>query len=105
MTTIADRLNIAMEKYQIGVRELSRRTGINAGDITRYRRGEYEPKREKIYLLSKALNVSPGWLMGLDLPEHDVLADQEILDMWHKLSEDHRRLAADYIAALIEDQT
>ena len=51
MTTTADRSNIAMEKYQIGVRELSRRTGRYAGDITRYRRGAYEPKREKISLL------------------------------------------------------
>ena len=105
MNTIAERLTEAMERYQIGVKELARRTGINAGDISHYRKGDYEPKRTNIYLLSQALNVSPAWLMGLDLPENSEVLDQEILDIWHQLTPDQQREAVDYIASLLSNHT
>lgn len=103
--TIAERLTEAMDRYGIGVKELSRRTGIYAGDISHYRKGDYEPKREKIYLMAKALNVSPGWLMGLDLPEKEALLDQEILDMWHQLTAEEQQEVADYITSLLASRT
>lgn len=103
MSTIAERLNEIMNRYEIGNRELSRKTGINAGDISHYRKGDYEPKRNNIYLISKALNVSPAWLMGLDLPENQVLLDNEILDMWHQLSPNQQMDVLHHIKSLAED--
>lgn len=105
MSTLAERLTEIMDRYDIGVKELARRTGINAGDISHYRKGDYEPKRTNIYLLSKALNVSPGWLMGMDLPENSDLLDHEILDMWHRLTPDQQKEATDYIASLLSSRT
>ncbi|MGA0525445.1 hypothetical protein ACO2WH_26760, partial [Escherichia coli] len=32
-----------------------------------YLKGEYEAKQDKVDLLSKALQVSPAWLMGYDI--------------------------------------
>ena len=103
MSTIAERLNEIMNRYDIGNRELSRKTGINAGDISHYRKGDYEPKRNNIYLISKALNVSPAWLMGLDLPENQILLDSEILDMWHQLSPNQQMDVLHHIKSLAED--
>ena len=105
MTTFAERLTDAMTRYDISIRELSRRTGIYPGDISHYRKGDYEPKREKIYLLSKALDVSPAWLMGFDIPENQILLDNEIVDMWHQLSANQQEEIYYHIKSLLEDHT
>ena len=100
--TIADRLTEAMSKYDISIHELSRRTGINIGTLSHYKNGSYEPKQPNIYLISQALNVSPGWLMGLDLPERSDLLDEEILRLWHQLDSSQQKEVALYIQHLIE---
>ena len=100
--TIADRLTEAMTKYDISIHELSRRTGINIGTLSHYKNGSYEPKQTNIYLISQALNVSPGWLMGLDLPERSDLLDEEILRLWHQLDSNQQKEVALYIQRLIE---
>jgi len=100
--TIADRLTEAMQKYDISIHELSRRTGINIGTLSHYKNGSYEPKQTNIYLISQALNVSPGWLMGLDLPERSDLLDEEILRLWHQLDSNQQKEVALYIQRLIE---
>lgn len=105
MTTIAERLTEAMERYGIGVRELSRRTGINAGDISHYCNGQYTPRRERIHLLSQALNVSPAWLMGFDLPENEWVLDNEILDMWHQLTVNQQEEVYQHIKSLLVNRT
>lgn len=103
MTTLAERLNKAMEQRGVTARELSKRTGITESDISHYRKGDYQPKRERVYFLSRALNVSPGWLMGLDLPQNQLLLDNEILDMWHSLSANQQDEIYHHIRTLIED--
>lgn len=102
--TLAERLNDAMTRYGIGNRELSRRTGINPGDISHYRNGHYEPKQGNIYLIAKALNVSPGWLMGLDLPENQALLDEQILALWKQLTPDQQQQAVEFLQHLIDNQ-
>lgn len=105
MNTFAERLTLAMDRYKVTGRELSRRTGIHPGDISHYRNGDYYPKRDRIYLISQALNVSPGWLMGFDLPENQFLLDEEILDMWHQLSVNQQEEIYHHIRTLLEDRT
>lgn len=67
MGSIKNRLQEAMDSAGLNQNELSRKTGINKGSINCYLKGRYTPKQNNIFLLSKALNVSEGWLMGLDV--------------------------------------
>lgn len=46
--------------------ELSQRTGITQSSLSDYIKGKYRPKQDKIDLISKALGVSPAYLMGWD---------------------------------------
>ena len=57
------RLKLALSDKGITRTELSQRSGVAKGDITHYLKGDYVPKQDKCYLLAKALDVDPGWLM------------------------------------------
>jgi transcriptional regulator with XRE-family HTH domain len=48
--------------------ELSRLTKIDKGTINNYLWGKYEPKQDKLNIIADALDVSPVWLMGYDVP-------------------------------------
>ena len=48
--------------------ELSELTGINKSTISQYLSKEYEPKRDRIELFAKTLNVNEVWLTGYDVP-------------------------------------
>lgn len=41
---------------------------IGKSHISQYLSGKAEPKQDKLYILAAALNVSEGWLIGLDAP-------------------------------------
>ncbi|MBP5728363.1 MAG: helix-turn-helix transcriptional regulator [Clostridia bacterium] len=62
-TDFAERLLKALENKGITRTELSQRSGVAKGDITHYLKGDYLPKQDKCYMLAKALDVDPGWLM------------------------------------------
>ena len=68
METIANRLKEAMGKRKMLLITLSEKTGIDKGSISHYRKGDYLPKQNNIYLLARALDVSEAWLMGYDVP-------------------------------------
>ena len=68
----ADRIRIALDRIGMTQTELSRKTGIPKSAISQYIKGSFEPKQDRIYLIAKALNVSEAWLMGFDVPIHDV---------------------------------
>lgn len=61
-----NRLRIAIDNKGISQAELGRRTGINRQIISDYLHGKYEAKQDNIFLLARELNVSEGWLMGLE---------------------------------------
>ena len=44
--------------------------GVRLGrnDISQYLSGKVEPRQKKLFVLSKALNVNPAWLMGYNVP-------------------------------------
>lgn len=66
--TFSNRLKRAMQIRNIKAVELSEKTGISKSSLSEYISGKYEAKQNGIYLLSKALDVSEAWLMGLDVP-------------------------------------
>ena len=66
--TFADRLKEALRLTGTKQIELSRLTKIDKGTINNYLWGKYEPKQGKLSNIADALNVSPVWLMGFDVP-------------------------------------
>lgn len=41
---------------------------LNKNDLSQYVSGKVEPGQDKTFILSKALDVDPSWIMGLDVP-------------------------------------
>lgn len=66
MSTFSERLREAMTERRKKQIDLVRETGISKSMISDYVNGKFEPKQNNLYLLSKALNVKEGWLMGYD---------------------------------------
>ncbi len=54
---------------------------LERNDLSQYVSGKIEPGQKKLMVLAEALNVSPAWLMGLDVPkeprENLILAEGE----------------------------
>jgi transcriptional regulator with XRE-family HTH domain len=63
-STFAERLREAIDKRDVSMAEVARQTNISTAAISRYLRGDYEPKQDKMYALAKYLMVNPAWLMG-----------------------------------------
>lgn len=81
--TTANRLREAMNKAGKKQVDLVRETGVDAGSISHYLKGRYEPKQDVIFALAKSLDVSEMWLWGYDCPmertieqkNNDVMSD------------------------------
>lgn len=76
MSEFKDRLRKAIFEKQIKASELSRLTGIGKSDISNYLNGKYLAKQNKVYMLAKALDVDPGWLITGIEPEQNVVERQ-----------------------------
>ena len=61
-----NRLKSIMKDRKITQTELAKRTGIRQSSISDWLNDRYEPKQDKVYIIAKALNVSPAWLLGYD---------------------------------------
>lgn len=83
--------------------DLCQITKIPKSAISQYISGAFEPKQDRIYLISKALNVSEAWLMGYDVPmervntsspEEPELSEGEkiLLDLFRQVPEDQQQL-------------
>ena len=63
-----NRLEYALAKRGIKPVDLAKKAGLSEQLISQYRSGRSVPKREKLISISKALDVSPVWLMGYNVP-------------------------------------
>lgn len=63
---IASRLNKIMEEKNINQAELAEMSGVTAASISGYRSGKFKPGTKNLTAISKALNVSPAWLIGAE---------------------------------------
>lgn len=61
------RLSTALSLKDVKPTELSEKTGISRGAISSYISGRWKAKQDNLFLIAKALNVNPGWLMGYDV--------------------------------------
>ena len=76
------RLLKAIAERKMTASDLSRATGINKAALSNYINGKYIPKQDKCYLIARALDVDPGWLMtGVEQQEPErtiVIPDTEL---------------------------
>lgn len=62
-----DRFNEILNDKNTSMADISKITGISRSSLSEYAKGKFVPKQDKVYLISKALDVSPAWLMGFDV--------------------------------------
>ena len=60
--------------------EMARKSGLTKSAISNYLNGTREPRQDAIYKLSVAYNVSPTWLMGLDVDKISEIGNIEIVE-------------------------
>lgn len=65
MPDFKDRLEEALSIRNMKPSELSKRTGIGEGAISQYRKGAYKATQRNLEKISKALDFSIPWLMGI----------------------------------------
>lgn len=53
-------------------------TRLGKNDLSQYISGKVEPGQWKLFILSETLNVSEGWLMGLNVPMEREIYDNEM---------------------------
>lgn len=106
--TSAIRIKKALELNSIKQAELSRKTGIDKGTISLYLKGKYEPSGKKAVLLAEALNTSPEWIMGFDVPmtkekSSPELSEEEmgLLELFRDLPEDKQKVALEMLKAAL----
>ncbi|MBR2775479.1 MAG: helix-turn-helix transcriptional regulator [Selenomonadaceae bacterium] len=98
MEELKNRLAEALEIRGVLPVDLARKTGINKGLISRYLKGEVLPKQSKIAEIAEALNVSPSWLLGYNVP-----MEPETIQL-DKLTEANQARLKAYYDALIDSQ-
>ena len=80
ISDFAERLRMALDSRNMKATELSELTGINKSTISQYLSKEYEPKRDRIELFAKILNVNEAWLTGYDVPMEINNQDDSIIE-------------------------
>lgn len=112
----SNRIKMALLIRGMKQSELCRITQIPKSALSQYISGAFEPKQDRIYLISKALNVSEAWLIGYDVPmerqevknspEEPKLTEGEavLLDLFRRVPEDKQELVLQMIRVALGSQ-
>lgn len=94
--SFSKRLKVAMDDLNIKQIDLANKTGLDRSLISNYLNDKYKPKQNNLYVLAKALNVSPVWLMGYDVDKdgdsliNDIQRDSILTEQISNLSKDEQ---------------
>ena len=130
-TCTSIRLNEVMQERslkQVDILRLAKpfcekyRERLGRNDLSQYVSGKTEPGQRKLFILGKALNLNPAWLMGLDVPKefpdsepsakkNDALADiilkarrdEDLIELMRELcdlSPEHRQSVRAFLTLL-----
>lgn len=97
----AKRLSDALAMRNMKPIELANKSGIDKAAISQYLSGKYKAKQDNIFILSKALNVNPEWLMGYNVPMEKELPYSGIYDF---STEDDKKLLNSAIVYAIQNE-
>ena len=112
----ATRIKKALSIRNMKQSELCAKTKISKSVLSEYISGVYEPKQDRVFILSQALNVDPVWLMGFDVPmekedkkisPHDPITEGEkvMLELFRQIPVDQQPVVLAMIrAALCSDK-
>lgn len=113
---LKDRLKQALTVRDMSAIELSEQTGIPKSSISQYMSGYAKPKRDRIYLICKALDISEPWLIGYDVEMEDpknnspIQLDEaeqlqsKVNEIASRLSLDNLEIAAAQLEILLKSQ-
>jgi len=65
MSVFSERLKQIMDERGVTQISLSEMTGIPKSAVSQYLSDRFKPKRDRTYIICRALNIDPAWLMGL----------------------------------------
>ena len=97
--------------------ELCKLAKIPKSSLSLYLSGAYEPKQDRIYDMSIALNVSEAWLMGYDVPmerskttnspDQTKLTEGEemLLNLFRQIPEDAQKMYLEVLRASLKNQS
>ncbi len=113
--TCSKRIAKAMAIKGVNQTELCKACKIPKSSLSLYLSGAYEPKQDRIYLISKALDVSEAWLMGYDVPmerEKNVPSDKveltegerALLELFKQVPEEKQRMVLDMIRVALSSK-
>ena len=114
--TISARIKKALKIKGMKQADLCHITKIPKSSLSQYLSGDFEPKQDRIYLISKALNVSEAWLMGFDVPmarqdskknpspEEIKLneGEQALLDLFNKIPDDQQQMVLEMLKVALK---
>lgn len=100
---IKDRLNEALKAREMTPQQLADKSGLYFTSIYRYLNGERIPKTDSIEKMATALNVSPSWLLGYDVPMSSdiVLETDELTLLIEKLSPQEKATLKTIVETLV----
>lgn len=108
----AARLKKALSIRNMTQAELCQKTKIPKSALSEYIKGLYDPKQDRLIILSEALNVDPVWLMGFDVPmekeqkkfsPHDPITEGEkvMLELFRQIPEAQQPIVLNMIKAAL----
>ena len=112
----AIRIKKALSIRNMKQSELCEKTKISKSVLSEYIKGVYEPKQDRVFIIAKALDVDPVWLMGFDVPmeteqkefsPHDPITEGEkvMLDLFRQIPVSQQQVVLAMIrAALCTDK-
>lgn len=98
--------------------ELCGKTKIPKSAMSQYISGAFEPKQDRVFLIARALDVDPVWLMGYDVPmepkEEPMIktdspselnlteGDKRMLEVFRRIPEERREAALEAFEVLLK---
>lgn len=109
----AVRIKKALSIRNMSQAELCQKTKIPKSALSEYLKGLYEPKQDRLLIMSEALNVDPVWLMGFDIPmekeykksssdEEDLTeGEKQVLELFRQIPVDQQPVVLAMIRAAL----
>lgn len=104
MDNFNNRLKQAMEYRNVKPAELSKLTNIGKSSISQWLSGKYSAKQDKIFVIAKALNVNPSWLIGANVPMSNETLPDKIFNLSSKLDENRQNNVYNYTEQQYNEQ-
>ena len=99
------RLKRALSIRNMKQSELCEKTKIPKSAISHYLNGSFLPKQDRTFIIAQALDVSPVWLMGFDVPmEKQEQPEQKKIPLTEENLSEGEKLVLELFRQIPEDR-